>query len=176
MTEKIESLRTELSEVPKFQWIKTERLGEISYYKDVVDVNGTVFVEFNDGSRVNYNLLGDVVLKITDDSMLIDAALDLPSNAPTHVNGVSINKTAKTAVNDSPIRALLKKQKPNPVGIDISIELNLPSVNLYNVLNQSFENANAEIVDFIVADLDINVIKDAVKDAILKFYQQEDHE
>lgn len=176
--EQLAVYKMELANVPKFQWLKTDKAGQVTYYKDVISVNNMVLVEFTDGSRVNYDLLGDAVMKIESDEMLLDIATEsvdqmsqynVPvSNAPAPT--VSIGKPQPQKPS-SPIHALLEKQKSNPVPIEFSIDLNLPPVSLYNVLSQSFDNADEEIVEFIVAELDINKIKEAVKDAILNFYK-----
>jgi hypothetical protein len=176
--EQLAVYKMELSNVPKFQWLKTDKAGQVTYYKDVISVNNMVLVEFTDGSRVNYDLLGDAVMKIESDEMLLDIATESVDqmsqyNVPVHnapAPTVSIGKP-QPQKSYSPIHALLEKQKSNPVPIEFSIDLNLPPVSLYNVLSQSFENADEEIVEFIVAELDINKIKDAVKDAILNFYK-----
>lgn len=166
-------IKEELQSVPKFQWVKTEKTGHVVQFKDVVYSNGMILVEFNDGSRVNYDLLGDVVIKVEDDAMLLD--LGTTEVQHTQVNQVNIGKPKQVhqTSSDTPVQALLRKQKPNVVPVEISIQLNLPSVSLYKVLSQSFENADDEIVQFIVADLDIQVIKDAVKEAILNFYHND---
>ena len=177
--EQLAAYKMELSNVPKFQWLKTDKAGQVTYYKDVVSVNNMVLVEFTDGSRVNYDLLGDAVMKIESDDMLLDIATDSVNqmsqyNVPVHnapAPTVSIGKPQQHQKQMKPIHALLEKQKSNPVPIEFSIDLNLPPVSLYNVLSQSFENADEDVVEFIVADLDIDKIKEAVKDAILNFYK-----
>jgi len=170
-------LREELSAVPKFQWVKTDKAGRIVKFKDVVEVNGMVLVEFDDGTRVKYDMLGDAVMKIQDDTMLLNIEPD-----PVSSHGIPINGPASPVISNvnigmakppaSPIHALLEKQKDNPVPVDISIELNLPPVSLYKVLSQSFENADDDIVDYIVADLDVPQIKEAVRSAIANFYKE----
>lgn len=172
----LEPFKEELSVVPKFQWVKSDKAGTISYYKDVVFFNSMILVEFTDGSRVNYDMLGDVVMKVMNDSDLLEVsndthtAIEMGGGSPK----VNIHKgqATKTQPKESPIQNLLKKQKQNPVCIDISIELNVPSPELYKVICSSFDNAEDEIVEFIVADLDLPLIKAAVQDAVKKYYSE----
>lgn len=178
--EQLVPFREELSAVPKFQWVKTDRAGKVTQFKDVVYQNNMVLVEFTDGSRVNYDMLGDAVMKIEDDSMLLDVQPEeinmsdyqIPvSNAPAPTVKVGTPAPAKSSA--SPLHALLEKQKSDPVPVEISINLKLPPVSLYKVLSQSFENADEEIVEYIVADLDVPMIREAVREAITNFYSEE---
>jgi hypothetical protein len=162
------NINEELSNIPKFQWIKTDRAGTISYFKSIIAMDETVFVEFKDGSRIKYELLGDIVMRIYDDSMLLHIEnVSAPINSPLQVQ---IGKPAVTN-NSNPVYALLSKQKVNMVPIEISVELNLPAISLYKVLSQSFEEADNDIVEFIIADLDITKIRAAVRTAITNFYE-----
>lgn len=167
--EQLEPIREDLRTVPKFQWIKTENMGKVVHFKDVSEVNGMILVEFDDGSRVNMDMIGEVVLKVYNDSEILEMTPEeqYTPNTPT----VNIKK-AQQQYKDSPIQTLLRKQKPNMMNMEISIELNLPSHELYKVLSTSFDNADEEIVEFIVADLDVPLIKDAVRNAIKAYYQQ----
>jgi hypothetical protein len=72
---------------------------------------------------------------------------------------------------DNPIVSLLQKQKPNWVEVSINLKLNLPTKNLYNVLSSSFDDAEDEIIEFVVRDLDIEVIKDSLRINIKDIYK-----
>lgn len=162
--EQLQSLRDTLSAVPVYQWAKTERIGTICKFQDIVEEDGLLFVEFNDGSRVNYNLLDEMVVRLNSETEAMD------------IGGQPINTIAQAtirqpAVKDNPIHNLLRKQKQNTVGVDISLDLNMPPKELYKVLESSFDNAQDEIVEFIVADINIDNIRAAVKEAIKKFYE-----
>lgn len=168
--EQLAPLREELAAVPKFQWVKTDKAGRVTEFKDVVVVNGMILVEFTDGTRVKYDMLGDAVMRIQDDSMLLNIAPDPVANHGVPINNATPHVSIGTPKPKSPIHALLEKQKSNPVPVEISIEMNLPPVSLYKVLSQSFDNADDDIVEFIVADLDVPMIRDAVRRAITNFY------
>jgi hypothetical protein len=56
------------------------------------------------------------------------------------------------------------------VGISIKIELNLPSKELYGVLSSSFEDAESEIIKFVLDGVDIEDIKKSLSESIRKNY------
>lgn len=172
-SEKIEELREYLSGFSKYQWLKSERAGTITEFLNVaVEQDGAVWVEFMDGSRIKYELLNEYVLKTNNEHELLDVEAPIHAEQKTNVSNVSVRTAPKPAAVDNPIHTLLKKQKPNPVNIDITIEMNIPSAELYNVICQSFENADEEIVNYIVSGLDIDTIKNSVKEAIKKYYSE----
>ena len=52
--EKFFALKEDMSKYQYYQWIKTDKAGTVSEYRDVcVDHDGGVFIEFMDGSRCN---------------------------------------------------------------------------------------------------------------------------
>jgi hypothetical protein len=65
----------------------------------------------------------------------------------------------------------LEKQKPNWVEVGIKLKLNLPTKSLYNILTSSFEDADTEIIEFVVNDLDIEIIKDSLRQNIREIYK-----
>lgn len=172
--DKIENIKDHLSKFSKYQWLKTERAGTITEFLNLaIEQDGSLMVEFADGSRIKYELLNEYVLKTNNEHELLE--VDQPVVVEKHAQGTNIsNVQVRNApkVSDNPIHTLLKKQKPNPVNIDITIDLNIPSAELYGVICQSFDNAEEEIVNYIVSGLDIETIKDSVKEAIKKYYSQ----
>lgn len=170
--EKIESLKEHLSKFSKYQWLKTERAGTITEFMNIaIETDGSVMVEFADGSRCKYELLNEFLLKTNNDHELLDVEAPVPAaEKQTNISNVQVRNAPKAP--DNPIHTLLKKQKPNNVSIDITMDLNIPSAELYGVICQSFENAEEEIVNYIVSGLDIEMIKDSVKEAIKKYYAQ----
>jgi hypothetical protein len=72
---------------------------------------------------------------------------------------------------ENPIVSLLQKQKPNWVEVGIKLKLNLPTKNLYNVLTSSFEDAEKEIIEFVVNDLDLEIIKESLRINIKEIYK-----
>ncbi len=169
MNAEIEIIKEQLSKFKKYQWVKSERLGSITEFKDVVFENDNIWVEFVDGSRINYNLLDEYLLKTNFENELLEIDTE-PIVQKTNVNSVSVKAAQPSKTVENPIHSLLKRQKPNLVDIEIALQLNVPSSELFNVISESFDNSEEEVVNYIVAGLDIEIIKNSVKEAIKKYY------
>jgi hypothetical protein len=175
----IEVLDKELSPF-SYKWMKGDNDGIICDYDSLFKdpTTGVIWVNFKDGSRINYSLLNDYMIQI-------DQVKDLPDNKQlpqsTKTTGqtkqvgnrnVMIVDNSSVAVSSvNPITSLLEKQKPNWVEVGIKLKLNLPTKNLYNVLTSSFDDADKEIVEFVVSDLDIEIIKDSLRQNIREIYK-----
>lgn len=170
-SEEIERLKDRLSGYAKYQWIKGENAGNITEFCNVcVENDGMVWIEFMDGTRINQPLLDQYLIKTNNTHELLDVEKPLTAEAKTNVSNVAIREAPKVAEN--PIHTLLKRQKPNPIALDFTLDLNIPSIELYNVICASFDNAEDETVNYIVSGLDINIIKNSVKEAIKHYYNK----
>ena len=58
------------------------------------------------------------------------------------------------------------------VDVSIKIKLNLPPKDLYTVLSGSFDDAEREIIDFVLDGVDIEDIKTSLADSIKKSYYE----
>jgi len=163
--EQLQHIKDQLSKVKSFQWVKSERTGQVTHLKDVVEDDGIVWVQFTNDSRINYDLLNEYIIMLMPGEQELD--LDLPLKVSAKVSSAA---PAQVKKQDSPIHALLKKQKENRVSIDIQVDLNVPAPELFAVLNQSFENAEDEIISYALLDLNMDIVKKAVGDAIKKYY------
>ena len=167
----IEYLDKELSPFV-YKWTKGDNDGEICEYEDLFKdpTSGIIWINFKGGSRINYLLLNDFMLQI-EPSAVKQGAIEQLANLPMRNVMLSDNK-AKVTLPDNPIVSLLQKQKPNWVEVGINLKLNLPTKNLYNVLTSSFEDAEEEIIEFVVRDLDIELIKDSLRINIKDIYNK----
>ena len=167
----IEHLDKELSPFV-YKWTKGDNDGEICEYEDLFKdpTTGIIWINFKGGSRINYLLLNDFMLQIEPSSVKQGATEQLASLPMRNVM-LSDNKS-KVTLPDNPIVSLLHKQKANWVEVGINLKLNLPTKNLYNVLTSSFEDAEEEIIEFVVRDLDIELIKDSLRINIKDIYNK----
>jgi hypothetical protein len=156
-----------------FQWIKGDDAGNTEIFKNI-SLNGDIsFIEFNSGKRINTELLEEFMIMLPAQPKPVE--IPQPQYNPpvqTHQSTVTsiIYDDAKNAQIDSPIYKLLKKQKKNMVEVSIKIKLNLPPKDLYTVLSGSFEDAEKEIIDFVLDGVDIENIKASLSDSIKKSY------
>ena len=167
----IERLDKELSHF-LYKWTKGDNDGEICEYENLFKdpTTGIIWINFKGGSRINYLLLNDFMLQV-EPSAIKQGAIEQVANMPMKNVMLSDNK-AKVTLPDNPIVSLLQKQKANWVEVGINLKLNLPTKNLYNVLTSSFEDAEEEIIEFVVRDLDIELIKDSLRINIKDIYNK----
>ena len=167
----IEYLDKELSPFV-YKWTKGDNDGEICEYENLFKdpTTGIIWINFKGGSRINYSLMNDFMLQI-EPTAVKQGVTEQVANMPIRNVMLSDNK-AKVTLPDNPIVSLLQKQKPNWVEVGINLKLNLPTKSLYNVLNSSFEDAEDEIIEFVVKDLDIELIKDSLRINIKDIYNK----
>lgn len=170
----IEILDKELSPF-LYKWTKGDNDGQVCEYENLFKdpTSGIIWINFKGGSRINYNIMNDYMLQVDPPSIanqLLQHSDNSVQGAPVRNVMVSDNQP-KNKIADNPIVSLLQKQKPNWVEVSINLKLNLPTKNLYNVLSSSFDDAEAEIIEFVVRDLDIEVIKDSLRINIKDIYK-----
>lgn len=159
-----------------FQWIKGDDAGATEVFKSISLNEDVSFIEFNSGKRINTELLEEFMIMLPAQPKPVE--IPQPQYIPPVQHQQAKDSTvtsiiyddAKNAQNDSPIYKLLKKQKKNMVEVSIKIKLNLPPKDLYTVLSGSFEDAEKEIIDFVLDGVDIENIKASLSDSIKKSY------
>jgi hypothetical protein len=154
-----------------YKWTKGDDEGNICVYDNIYKdpVSGIVWINFKDGSRINYALLDEFMIRLEENQ--ITQPKTLPA-VHTHKNVIladSPQNIQHTQLN--PIVSLLEKQKPNWIEVGIKLKLNLPTESLYGVLSNSFENAEEEIIEFVVRDLDIELVKQSLRNQIKEIYR-----
>jgi hypothetical protein len=154
-----------------YKWTKGDNAGNVCEYESIFKdpTTGIVWINFKGGTRINYSLVNEYMMQI-DSSPIVQSAPVIEHQVPVKNVMLSEGKT-KIKVSDNPIVSLLEKQKPNWVEVGINLKLNLPTKNLYNVLNSSFEDAEDEIIEFVVRDLDIEIIKESLRINIKDIYK-----
>jgi len=158
-----------------YQWIKGDDIGTDEKYKDIL-LNGDLsFIEFQSGRRINSELLNEYAIMLPAQLAQVipvnNQQIHTRPNEQTTVTSI-IYEDSKISQNDSPIYKLLKKQKKNMVDVSIKIKLNLPPKDLYTVLSGSFDDAEREIIDFVLDGVDIEDIKTSLADSIKKSYYE----
>ena len=157
-----------------YKWTKGDNSGEVCEYESVFKdaTSGIIWVNFKNGSRINYSIINEYMMQIDSASIVHTQPIETENSNP-QVRNVMLadSKTRSNNTVDNPIVSLLEKQKPNWVEVGIDLKLNLPTKNLYNVLTSSFEDAEEEIIEFVVRDLDIELIKESLRINIKDIYK-----
>ena len=187
MEEQIEAINQDLIRAKEdlqgfsFKWLKGEQKGSITDLQDVIfdETTGIVWVYFIDGSRINYSIIDEFMLRLdgSEAREIRERELNPSREKETSRRSRNIQLIDDTPGNsqykiDSPIRSLLQKQKPNWVDVNFKLKLNLPPKSLYDVLNSSFEDAEKEIINFVVEDMDLELIKEALRKNIREIYKK----
>lgn len=174
----IEQLENELK-IFSYKWTKGDHDGKVCDFESVFKdpTTGIVWVNFTDGTRINYELLNQYMMQLDRNAPQVGAISNAPiieqhnyTQAPVRNVMLPDNASIRTE-SANPIVSLLEKQKPNWVNVDISLKLNLPTKSLYNVLTSSFEDADNEIIEFVVKDLDLEIIKESLRINIKEIYK-----
>lgn len=155
-----------------FQWIKGENLMNVVSFDIVTQQDDEFYIHFKGGSRINYSILEEYMTWYPSQRVEPRPA---PTPAPQSQASVSSIKfgDAGSAVNEasqSPIYNLLARQKKKPVEIEFKIKVPLPSKDLFNVLTSSFDDAENEIVQFIIDSIDIDDIRNTLSKSIRENY------
>jgi len=162
-----------------FQWIKGDDAGTTERFKNISLSGDLSFIEFQSGRRINSELLEEFIIMLPAQPEPVQQPVQQNptpqiSSSPKDSTVTSIiYDDSKNTQNDSPIYKLLKKQKRNMVEVSIKIKLNLPPRDLYTVLSGSFDDAEKEIIDFVLDGVDIENIKASLSDSIRKTYYTE---
>ena len=155
-----------------YKWTKGDNSGTVCEYESVFKdpTTGIIWINFKGGTRINYALLNEYMMQIDASSIVHNEPVFQNNNLP--VKNVMLSESkAKVPDLENPIVSLLQKQKPNWVEVGINLKLNLPTKNLYNVLTSSFDDAEEEIIEFVVRDLDIEIIKESLRINIKDIYK-----
>jgi hypothetical protein len=154
-----------------YKWTKGDNTGTVCEYESVFKdpTTGILWINFKGGTRINYSILNEYMMQIDSSSIVHNEPVS-HNNLPVRNVMLSESK-AKVPNLENPIVSLLQKQKPNWVEVGINLKLNLPTKNLYNVLTTSFEDAEEEIIEFVVRDLDIELIKESLRINIKDIYK-----
>lgn len=156
-----------------YQWIKGDNIGNIEIFKNVSLIKEVPYIEFQDGGRIKLSLLDEFLIKQPISTRYQDEIVSINQNEPIKNDyKVSIGTSISSKKANSAVYELLKKQKENFVDINITLKLNIPSKDLYNVLCTSFENANDEIVEFSTNDINIDDIKKSVALSLNEMYSK----
>jgi hypothetical protein len=157
-----------------FQWIKGENFMANETFSSVSESGDDFFVNFKSGRRINYSLLEEYLTWFPSPPAPTPAPVIQESSKPQQAEVTSIKYgetvSQKSKAIDSPIYSLLSRQKKNDVEIGINIKVPLPSKDLFNVLVSSFDDAESEIVQFIIDSIDLEDIRSTLSRSIRENY------
>jgi hypothetical protein len=158
-----------------FQWIKGENLMNVVHYKNIVQQDDQFFICFSDGTRINYEILEEYMTwfpsqrkEVKPQPQVTQPTTQSQASVSSIKFGDSPNVISEAS--QSPIYNLLARQKKKPVEIELKIKVPLPSKDLFNVLTSSFDDAETEIIQFIIDSIDIDDIRNTLSKSIRENY------
>jgi len=188
-----------------YQWLKTEKAGNYSYVDNIQEDNGITYINFQDGSRVNADLVGEYVIEVESEEdgyeikeeIIHDMTtaktqdgktMEIPGIMhgqkkvqiiPKRKNNTQKRNTAVTKpvtrpeppkVEIDPVINLLEKAKKEKHTYDVELSVDAISKDLYAVVKNTFEDGEEKSLDYIVSLIDIDKLKDQLKDKLKKVY------
>jgi hypothetical protein len=161
----------------QFEWIKGDNIGIKENYKDFFYDGENTFIVFDGGSRINTSLLEEFMIyypappkKTNVENAQYTEIVPRQSPNSTVTSIVYSEDPVKNEAKESPIYKLLNKQKKNIVEVSIKLKLNLPPKELFGVLSSSFDDAENEIIEFVLDGIDIEDIKKSLSKSIKEGY------
>jgi hypothetical protein len=182
MTEKDLSELKEEYEKYSYQWIKGDNLSITQHYQDILEEGGKKYIIFTDKSRISLDLLDEYMIRvergfeeqvkvINPTKELIQMDEEITKQSVVKSRELSQDKQ-KVEIGNSPIFSLLAKQKENWVDVDLRLSINLPPKSLWDVLMGSFDDAEKDILEYVTKDLDIEVVRQSLRESIKEIYKK----
>ena len=180
MTEKdLSELKEEYGKY-SYQWVKGDNLSMTQHYSDVVEESGKKYIIFTDKSRISLDLLDEYMIRVergfeeqvkvsNPTKELIEIDEEITKQSVVKSRELSQNKQE---IKNSPIFSLLAKQKENWVDVDLRLSINLPPKSLWDVLMGSFDEAEKDILEYVTKDLDIEVVRQSLRESIKEIYKK----
>lgn len=169
-TDKIEQMKNKYeAELPKtreeefaestFEWVKTERAGDVSVFKEFRVENGIEYIVFQDNTRVNSALVGDVILKHKFQGEVLggfDNAFEkVPVPQPHAVPSAPRTVVSSRPVAlDSPVLSILEKSKKKKKKIQFDFLMEVPSSEVLSIVKENFDASEDELFDYFVSKID----------------------
>lgn len=171
-----EKTREELYAESTFEWIKTDRSGDICKFDKFDQENSTEYVYFVDGTRIRTSLIGDVVLMHPPGSEIIGNELALPGfrdlstqsfpQAPT--NFPKIEQSQVIQVN--PVVAIFEKSRKRTETLKLNLTVKIPHIDLYHVMRDNFGDVDDILLSNVMEQIQENVLKEAIRKQLLLIY------
>lgn len=90
----------------------------------------------------------------------------------SHVEPAKMPEPAGPDLSD-PVNLMVEQSKKFDTEILLDMTASLPKKSLYDVVDESFENGGDKMIDFLVNKIDVELIKDALREALKVLYTGE---
>jgi hypothetical protein len=175
--EKEPKTREEIFTSSSFEWVKTDREGDVCNFQGFEIENGVEYVNFTDGSRIKSEFIGDIVLMHVDQSEILGKQLltIVPQGIQLEQSSGQVTigiPSSDYVVSVNPVVAILDKSKKKVEKLNLSITVRIPSVELYSVIKENFEDTDDVLLENVMNQIHDNTLREAVKKELQALYSK----
>lgn len=161
----------------KFEWVKSERAGDICEFSNFNYESDIEYVIFTDGSRVRTDMIGDVILMHRFNNEILGRDMLLPSSHVEENNILTKTTVTETSkhkndVLTNPVAAILDKTKKRNEKITLTLNVKIPSVDVYNVIKENFDDVDDVLLASVMDQIHEQVLRDSLKKELQNIYTQ----
>ena len=183
MKDKIQKSREEIYSESHFEWVKTERQGEVSKFANFLFENDAEYVVFQDNSRIRTDLVGDVVLmhQYPEEILGFTSAPIQPDNN-TILNHMKAEHRPLDPVNTTPVIHVIKeldpvkeifdKSKKKTEKVTLTISLKILPPDLYHVIKDNFDDVDDVLLQTAMDQIHDSLLREALKKELQSIYQK----
>ncbi len=168
----------------KFEWVKTERAGDISTFSHFTEEGGTEYTCFVDNTRIRTDLIGDVVLmhfysnEILGSELRIQSPIVEPAQS-TVLEHLRVEQRKETPTEipslpkakiEDPVVSILERTKKRTEKINLVLSVKIPAPDLYSVVKENFENVDEILLENVMEQIKENILREALKRELQNIY------
>lgn len=165
-----DKLPAEMTKTKTYQWTKGDRLGDTVEVAEIQ--SDSKWLYFEDGTRINPSLIDDYLLEIDDPSQALNVSISRPIVTSPAVAASQPSQPSTPEPTKTVMGLMIEKMsKKNVVQVPISININVPTPSIYEMLSEGMETGDLdeEIMQVALSQLQINKLQDYVKEHISNF-------
>ena len=173
-TNKMEEVKMATEKQQKrYQWTKGDRFGDIVTVAE--DQQDGKWLYFDDGSRINPNLIDEFLLEVRNDREVLDVNSTQPAvqNQP-EVAQPTVQQQVETKEPSIMGKMIMKMSKKNVVNVPLQINISIPTQQLYGMLSEGMEedDLNEEIMEVALQQILIDNLTEYLKENISSFLSE----
>lgn len=170
-----------LEEIKQYQWIKGDNFGKVVE----VEKEDDKFLYFTDGSQIFKNVVKEFLKEVKDGNLPLPGGDEIAAKLEESIEAVAEQPKAtiqvsspKTKSNlskvDNPLKQLVSKlSKKNVESFSTTFGLNIPSKDIFSMLNETFEDDSSELIDVItqsaIDQIEINKLQEFLKEEVTNY-------
>ena len=129
----------------------------------------TINLDEPDNKDIKISVIKDNQIIIASE-YLYDIISDYVSEDSEDTQNIQINSNSSNDISE-PVKILVDSCKKKPQEIEMSLDIDLPNKTFYEMISENYGiEKSKECISYIIDNLDITLIKDALKSALLEMY------